>query len=164
MKFVLNSLVLAISSGQQLKFLDDSDTCDKVNPWLTTLDTNKQPVIGILSQTYDFDTSGDPRFDNHTSYIMASYVKFLEAAGARVVPILWNEPEESILKKVSKLDGIHFPGGNGDYMKTAQTVLDQIMKYNDAGQFYPAWSTCLGFETLAQFTASDPDTILDTNH
>ena len=164
MKFVLNSLVLTISSGQQLKFLDDYDTCDKVNPWLTTLDVNKQPVIGILSQTYDFDTSGDPRFDNHTSYIMASYVKFLEAAGARVVPILWNEPEESILEKVSKLDGIHFPGGNGDYMKTAQTVLDQIMKYNDAGQFYPAWSTCLGFETLAQFTASDPDTILDTNH
>jgi hypothetical protein len=30
----------------------------------------------------------DPEFNTHVSYIAASYVKFLEGAGARVVPIM----------------------------------------------------------------------------
>ena len=42
-----------------------------------------RPVIGILSQQYQ---------DNSLEvYIAASYVKFLESAGARVVPILTNQ-------------------------------------------------------------------------
>jgi len=30
----------------------------------------------------------DPKFDDYDYYIMAPYVKFMEAAGARVVPII----------------------------------------------------------------------------
>jgi len=52
----------------------------------------------------------------------------LEAAGARVVPIIREESEESILKKVSMLDGIFYPGGNGDYGAPAKIVFDEIIK------------------------------------
>jgi gamma-glutamyl hydrolase len=45
---------------------------------------------------------------------MSSYVKYMEASGARVVPILYNESKESIDSKLSQLDGILFPGGDGD--------------------------------------------------
>lgn len=38
----------------------------------------------------------DPRFENYTSYIMDAYVDFLQSAGARVVPLMINEPEEVI--------------------------------------------------------------------
>jgi len=56
-----------------------------------------QPVIGIVSHPGD-GASG--RLSNATgvSYIAASYVKFVEAAGARVVPLIYNEPPEKLLK------------------------------------------------------------------
>lgn len=57
-----------------------------------------RPVIGILSHPGD-GASG--RLSNATgvSYIAASYVKFVESGGARVIPLIYNESPE-ILKKV----------------------------------------------------------------
>ena len=56
-----------------------------------------QPVIGILSHPGD-GTSGRHSNATDASFIHASYVKFVEAAGARVVPLIYNEPEEKLLK------------------------------------------------------------------
>lgn len=60
-----------------------------------------QPVIGILSHPGD-GTSGRHSNATGASFIHASYVKFVEAAGARVVPLIYNEPEEKILKVSEK--------------------------------------------------------------
>lgn len=56
-----------------------------------------QPVIGILSHPGD---SASGRLSNATSasFIIASYVKFVEAAGARVIPLIYNEPTDKLLK------------------------------------------------------------------
>ena len=35
----------------------------------------------------------DHRFDGYNSYAMAGYVRFLQDAGARVVPFLYDEDE-----------------------------------------------------------------------
>ncbi len=48
--------------------------------------------------------------------MMAAYVKFMESAGARVVPLVLGESEEITMDKISKLDGVLFPGGGGDYV------------------------------------------------
>jgi len=45
------------------------------------------PIIGVLTQEVYVDGLISRHFDNKTSYIAASYVKYLEGAGARVVPI-----------------------------------------------------------------------------
>jgi gamma-glutamyl hydrolase len=92
---------------------------------------------------------------------MSAYVKFLEGAGARVVSLVYDEPEEVTKEKLSKLDAVLSPGGGGDYLRIGKLVLDEIKKYNDQVHFYPAWGTCLGFERLAIFTATDPDNILE---
>jgi gamma-glutamyl hydrolase len=76
---------------------------------------------------------------------MAAYVKFMEAAGARVVPLILGEAEEVTLEKISKLDGVLFPGGDGDYIEMGGKIIRKIMEYNDDGHFYPVWGTCLGF-------------------
>ena len=76
---------------------------------------------------------------------MAAYVKFMEAAGARVVPLILGETEEVTLEKISKLDGVLFPGGDGDYIEMGGKIIRKIMEYNDDGHFYPVWGTCLGF-------------------
>jgi gamma-glutamyl hydrolase len=95
------------------------------------VDLNEQPVIGIVSQGLDSDFNNDPRFDGYDSYIMAAYVKFMEAAGARVVPLVWNEPEEVTMDKLSKLDGVLFPGGANSYVEWGRKVINKIMEYND---------------------------------
>lgn len=49
---------------------------------------NNRPIIGVLSQEQSFYLHTKYPEENYTSYIAASYVKDVEASGARVVPIL----------------------------------------------------------------------------
>lgn len=60
---------------------------------------NFRPVIGILSHPGD-GASGRLNAAANISYIAASYVKFVESAGARVIPLIYNEPWE-VLYRVS---------------------------------------------------------------
>lgn len=55
--------------------------------WSTVWCAGKDvPVIGILSQeSYSVDKLFPDR--NYKSFIAASYVKFIESAGAKVVPV-----------------------------------------------------------------------------
>ncbi|XP_006818029.2 gamma-glutamyl hydrolase-like [Saccoglossus kowalevskii] len=53
---------------------------------ITSTLAHDKPIIGVLSQKTDEEKA----FYGNT-YIAASYVKFLESSGARVVPILVNQ-------------------------------------------------------------------------
>jgi gamma-glutamyl hydrolase len=109
----------------------------------------------------------DPKFEGYKSYIMSSYVKYMEAQGARVVPVVWGEPEDVTKDKLKHLDGILFPGGNGDNVDIGRLVFDELKKYNDAGHFYPAWGTCLGYENMIAYTSDvgfDSWGIFDLHH
>ena len=60
---------------------------------------NYRPVIGILSHPGD-GASGRLSNASTASYIAASYVKFVESAGARVIPIIYNEPLDVIFQVI----------------------------------------------------------------
>jgi len=96
----------------------------------------------------------DPRFAGKTSFIMEAYVNFMEAAGARVVPFVQNEDPSVTDEKLKKVNGILFPGGDGDYLAITEHIYNTLIKENDSGNFYPLWGTCMGFENMAIF-ASD---------
>jgi len=49
---------------------------------------NDRPIYGILTQPFD----NNP-YSYNSSYIAASYVKFIEGSGGRVVPIHWDSGE-----------------------------------------------------------------------
>ena len=87
-------------------------------------DTNTAPVIGILSQPLADDLKNDPRFEGKTSYIMQAYVNFMESAGARVVPIFLEDDHTVVKEKLSKLNGILFPGGAGNYKDQGYYIYD----------------------------------------
>ncbi|WVY99526.1 hypothetical protein V8G54_025596 [Vigna mungo] len=96
-----------------------------------------QPVIGIVSHPGD---SADGRLSNATgvSYIAASYVKFVEAAGARVVPLIYTEPPEKLLKKLELVNGVLFTGGtanSGLYFDTV-TKIFKINLFPDAEECF----------------------------
>lgn len=109
---------------------------------------NDRPIIGIVTE--EVKTQFDP---NATSYITASYVKFLESGGARVVPIMIRKPKAYYEDLMGKINGVLFPGGSmilnsSGYGRTGQIIYDIAIEMNDKGHYFPLWGTCLGFELL----------------
>lgn len=111
---------------------------------------NERPIIGILSQELS-DTLEEWYGDNYTSYIGAAYIKYVEAAGARVVPVLINQPDEYYEIIFNSTNGLLIPGGavsldDSGYAKAGKALFDMAIS---SDTYYPIWGTCLGFELLA---------------
>ncbi|XP_052861337.1 gamma-glutamyl hydrolase A-like isoform X1 [Anopheles cruzii] len=124
---------------------------------------NDQPVVGILSQELSYlmtQNYGDQGYD---SYIAASYVKFVEGAGARVVPIWINQPPEYYEEIMGNLNGVLLPGGatwfnqSNGYADAGHHIYDIARRFNDNGDYFPVWGTCLGFELLTYLAANGTD-------
>ena len=118
---------------------------------------NLQPVIGIVAQTLEPEMLTDPRFTGYTYYVMSSFVKFLETAGARIIPLIPGTSEDQTRDLLSKINGVFLPGGDGDYEDYARFLYREVLAMNDRGTFMPIWGTCMGFEQLANFTATGGD-------
>ena len=71
---------------------------------------NDRPVIGILSQEY-FETAAHVK--PVSRFIVASYVKWIESAGARVVPVMTDQEPEYYERLMHSINGLLFPGGGG---------------------------------------------------
>eukprot|EP01119_Soliformovum_irregulare_P024508 TRINITY_DN8795_c0_g1_i2.p1 TRINITY_DN8795_c0_g1~~TRINITY_DN8795_c0_g1_i2.p1 ORF type:complete len:224 (-),score=59.70 TRINITY_DN8795_c0_g1_i2:160-831(-) len=116
---------------------------------------NNRPIIGIVTQP------ARGRLDSHgTSYIAASYVKFVEGGGARVIPIFHNSTKEELTSIFGKINGVLFPGGgnpldNVELSNTLQHMLDLTKQAFDQGDHFPLFAHCLGFELLAMITSND---------
>jgi len=114
--------------------------------------TNNNPIIGILTQP----SNGSPT----KSYIAASYVKYIESAGARVVPIFHNAPESELKHIFSSINGILYPGGGADLddtklYKAGKYLYDLAIAANDNGDFLPLEGHCMGFQFLSMITSQN---------
>ncbi|XP_071340750.1 gamma-glutamyl hydrolase isoform X2 [Trachinotus anak] len=123
-------------------------------PFHSSAKRNDRPIIGVLAQDV---YSPKP---NQTAYIAASYVKFLEAAGARVVPVMINQTREEYKTLFNSLNGILYPGGSASiissgYQRAAKIFYELAIEANNNGDYFPVWGTCLGFEQLAYLTSGD---------
>jgi len=128
-----------------------------VGPPYETNALNERPIIGILSQ--EVPRSLRKAFGNYSSYVAASYVKYWESAGARVVPIRINQPREYYSQLFNHLNGLVFPGGSAKldnrsgYGRAARVLWD--LAANNQHDFFPIWGTCLGFELLTYLELSE---------
>jgi len=118
--------------------------------------SNDRPIIGVLSQ--ELDDSIATIFPDKHSYIAASYIKYIEGAGARAVPILIDQPEEYYMKMFESINGLLIPGGGVDvedsgYARAGAKLYELAIDANDNGDHFPIWGTCLGFEFLSVITA-----------
>eukprot|EP00906_Rhabdomonas_costata_P038540 RCo054404 len=109
---------------------------------------NPQPVIGVLDQ---------PWSNASVSYIAASYVKFLEMAGARVVPLHWNSPIAELQQLFPQLNGVLFTGGAALVLESRIAQIYQMAVQANAGDVFPLWGTCLGFELMQVAAANTWD-------
>ncbi|XP_075558045.1 gamma-glutamyl hydrolase-like isoform X1 [Dermacentor variabilis] len=111
-----------------------------------------RPVIGILAQEVcNYEACGV----RNQTYIAASYVKFVEQAGARVAPIFVERERSYYVKIFNSVNGILLPGGdvdalNSSYGRAGTILYDLAMEAYRNGTNFPLWGTCLGFELLAR--------------
>lgn len=113
------------------------------------------PIIGILTQeTYSVQHLFPD--DDYHSFIAASYVKLMESAGARVIPIWIGQDEEYYRKIVEYTNGVLFPGGatyfnqTCGYSEAGQIIYNVALEKNRNGDYYPIWGICLGMELLIE--------------
>ncbi|XP_055844404.1 gamma-glutamyl hydrolase [Episyrphus balteatus] len=123
--------------------------------------TNERPIIGILCidvATKLYELYGP----TVKSYIAASYVKFLECSGARVVPI-WIGKDEQYYRDIMKnINGILLPGGavyfeklenqkpeqTNECVRSSEFIYRIAVEINNDGVYFPLWGICLGYELL----------------
>ncbi|CAF1260667.1 unnamed protein product [Adineta steineri] len=119
---------------------------------------NTRPIIGILSQPTPYDWQKP----NGTTYIAASYVKYIEATGAQVVPILMNRSIEYYSHLFNSINGVLFPGGDStdEYLYVANLFYVWSLKqFDETQRVFPIWGTCLGFEVLLMLTRRSTDVL-----
>jgi gamma-glutamyl hydrolase len=109
--------------------------------------TADTPVFGVLTQ---------PVHDgSNETMIAASYIKWLEAGGARSLPIPYDASEELVEEIFGQIDGILFPGGGSDLPPSAQYLWKLVHVAYGEGDMIPVWGTCLGFEFLLQLASQN---------
>nr|XP_002710570.2 gamma-glutamyl hydrolase [Oryctolagus cuniculus] len=117
---------------------------------------DKKPIIGILMQKcHNKDMKSLGKY-----YIAASYVKYLESAGARVVPIRLDLKHKEYEKLFKSINGVLFPGGSvnlvrSDYAHVAKIFYKLAIQSFDDGGYFPVWGTCLGFEELSYLVSGE---------
>jgi len=117
-----------------------------------------RPVIGVLTQPSltELNQWG-------SSYIAASYVKYLEAAGAQVVPIFHNWTTSELDYAYEQLDGALFPGGDAAVgpttalFRTASHIYNRAIDDWQNGVQFTIFAHCLGFELLCLITSGNPN-------
>jgi gamma-glutamyl hydrolase len=100
------------------------------------------PVVGVLSE---------PGYNSQSHYIAASYIKWLEAGGARSIPIPYDASPALLDDIYGQINGLFLPGGSCDMPPGVPYLLDRILHDNRQGHYFPVWGTCLGFEFLIQY-------------
>lgn len=126
---------------------------------------DSRPVIGILTHPFDGAKERIHKGDRWSN-IPASYVKLVESGGARVIPLVYNEPENSIFEKLDLVNGVLFTGGfekEGLYYRVAKKIFERILEKNDEGDYFPLFAICLGLQLLTMFVSKDNDILESSN-
>ena len=131
-----------------------------------------RPLIGILTHPSHHQ---EESLKKNSSYIAASYVKYVENSGADVIPIFYDYPEKKLQQIFAKINGLVLPGGSEDLFlkntiikktkltKTSEYLTKMALEANFKGDFFPVWGTCLGFESLVYALSKNPDILIHFN-
>ena len=115
---------------------------------------NERPIIGVLAQALtNKKIKRRFPFTEGRSFIPASYVKWIEASGARVLPIKENLSPTKLTELLNSINGVVFPGGisslsTSKYAKNGRIIFDYAIQAKKSGKVFPVFGICLGFQLL----------------
>ncbi|XP_072033902.1 gamma-glutamyl hydrolase-like [Amphiura filiformis] len=170
------SYKLRLRSEDYLCFFDESNTCklfsrlelspsklkrSRSSPNDSQLKLNERPIIGILTQTREDAQTNQSGTPNQAD-LEVRYVKWVESAGARVVPVLINQTELYYDKFYESINGVLIPGGVQNEHTILRSPIGKVSDYfyqrsikefDQNDDYFPIWGTCQGLELLSQLTA-----------
>lgn len=129
----------------------------------------QDPVIGILSTP--LSTSVD-----YKSVIKVHYPEFVQDAGAKAIPILWDIDEERFLILLESVNGVLLQSDgallweeNKDtgvrvysaYQKRINQLVNFVIEKKKQGVHFPLWVVCQGFEAVT-ISLTEDLFVLDT--
>ena len=107
----------------------------------------ERPIIAIAAHPA---ASSAPACGGSCEQVVASYVKWVEAAGGRAVALgyAWNDSRTDAL--LAQVNGVLLPGGGGPPGRSAYRAVATSLALAARGEALPVWGTCLGFEWLLE--------------
>ncbi|XP_056850321.1 probable gamma-glutamyl hydrolase 3 isoform X1 [Raphanus sativus] len=99
-------------------------------------------------------------FINHTDHETVAGLVYLLILLALMIPLIYNEPEERLFQKLELVNGVIFTGGwakEGLYYDVVQKIFNKVLEKNDAGEHFPVYAMCLGFEILSMIISQRRD-------
>jgi gamma-glutamyl hydrolase len=128
----------------------------------------ERPIVAVLTQPGAWCAEKECGIGNQPSawspqLIYASYVKWIEASGARVTPLHADWPFDQVEALMRNVNGLLIPGGSNIYRPMNSTFANQTRRiYNlavsmnvDEHDYFPVWGTCQGFDQLMIYGSSD---------
>ncbi|CAH0395054.1 unnamed protein product [Bemisia tabaci] len=118
-----------------------------------------RPIIGIM--TMELEKSLEASYPGYDVYIAASYVKAVEGAGARVVPVFTGQSESYYRKIAQSVNGILIPGGGAQFSGTdnfyaaTKTMYNIALEMNGKKIHFPILAVCLGYQLIAHLANND---------
>uniref|UniRef100_A0A0G4IDR5 folate gamma-glutamyl hydrolase n=1 Tax=Chromera velia CCMP2878 TaxID=1169474 RepID=A0A0G4IDR5_9ALVE len=124
-------------------------------------EVSRKPVVGIWSNEAD-----EPfrkmmlMSDQATSYVLRSVVDWLRRSGVDVVPLVFDQSEEEIIKQLGEVNGLVFQGGHAVlnstqaewrlWMQRTSFVYEKAKALNneDPGSL-PVFAICQGLEVVS---------------
>jgi gamma-glutamyl hydrolase len=153
----MTSLLLPLLSILLVLSITSSTFASKSKQTLPVL--TERPIIAIFAHPKDSVGGTELCPQNSTSsncdYIAASYIKFIESAGGRVVPIPYLASNETVTDIFNQVNGVLFPGGGASLNDGGRKVWELAKASNDNGVYFPLWGTCLGFQWMMQLEGGD---------
>ena len=99
----------------------------------SSAETAGGPVIALLMQPYGVGKS----------YVPASYVKWLELAGARVVPLSFHATDDEVDAIFEQVNGALWSGGEGTIPGAARRLYARATDaFEKTGEVFPICGTC----------------------
>ena len=115
-------------------------------PWPVML-----PVVAIMTQPWK----------HGGGFLPASYVKWVEMAGALAIPLLYSASDHEVDSIFQQVNGVLLPGGDAAIGGTARRILRLATEANRRGIFFPVWGTCDGFQWMLQACAGEDSILTD---
>jgi gamma-glutamyl-gamma-aminobutyrate hydrolase PuuD len=103
-----------------------------------------------IPSTFDTDT----RFDPYDTYIEDSYVKWIEAAGGRVLPIIYEGDTNDYKWIIERINGLLITGAYGNSAHEVwvhQVIADVLERVNTKGKVIPICGIGLGMQRIAEY-------------
>ena len=114
-----------------------------------------KPVIGVVAMPMiNIDIIERLKVAEDKSHMAASFIKLIEGAGARVVPLRESFNDSKITEILEKINGVLLPGGLEDIIKSDYKRISHlafkysISKYENEGEIWPILGICRGFQQL----------------